>query len=163
MLPKKKPPVVRDVPPAKEMEDWVLVALQDLWGKAHFKRIDAKVKELLKSRGVPEKKLSRKVKHTRVTSLSLKTSAVRTELKKRGLLEIPAKGRHWQLTASGETRANFVRRELGLEPPKAPVVNNLAREARIKPDAYRSCGTIMSLRKSWSSSWSCWFPLHPCL
>lgn len=132
---KQKSPAVKDVPSVKEMEDWVLVALQGLDSKAEFKPIDSEVSKLLADWGVPKSELDRKIKHIRGTSLNLKTSAARTELKKRGLLDIPPKGRRWSLTASGETRANFKRRELGLGPPKAPVVNNLAKDARIKTDA----------------------------
>ena len=122
------------VPAIKEMEDWVLVALQELGGEEKFSRIDSKVKELLESAGVPKRETNRRIKHIRGTSLNLKTSGCRTALEQNSLVSKPTNGR-WSLTASGETRANFVRRELGLEPPKAPVVNNLAREARIKPDA----------------------------
>ena len=122
------------VPAIKEMEDWVLVALQELGGEENFSRIDSKVKELLESAGVPKRETSRRIKHIRGTSLNLKTSGCRTALEQNSLVSKPTNGR-WQLTASGETRANFVRRELGLEPPKAPVVNNLARDAKIKPDA----------------------------
>lgn len=123
----------RKMPTVKEAGDWVLVSLQDLGGEAKFGFIDYRVMKLLADWGVPEVELDRKIKHTRTTSLGLKTSAARTELRKSGLLEY-AKG-HWRLTASGETRANFRRQELGLGRPKAPVVNNLARDAGIKTDA----------------------------
>lgn len=122
------------VPAIKEMEDWVLVALQELGGEEKFSRIDSKVKELLESTGVPRRETSRRIKHIRGTSLNLKTSGCRTALEQNSLVSKPTNGR-WRLTASGETRANFVRRELGLGEPKAPVVNNLAKDAKIKPDA----------------------------
>lgn len=131
MAGKKK---ISAVPAIKEMEDWVLIALQELGGEEKFSRIDSKVKELLESAGVPKRETSRRIKHNRGTSLNLKTSGCRTALEQNSLLSKPTNGR-WRLTASGETRANFVRGELGLGESKAPVVNNLAREARIKPDA----------------------------
>lgn len=133
---REKPREKQKLPTVQEMEDWVLVALQELGGEAQFKRIDAKVKELLASVGVPEVELDRGITHIRKTSANLKTSGCRTALKKSGLLErTPAKKGRWRLTASGEVRATFRRPELGLGEPIAPRVNELATDARIKPDA----------------------------
>lgn len=133
---REKPREKGKLPPARKMDNWVLVALQELGGEAQFRQIDAKVGELLASSGVLKKELNRKIKHTRKTSANLKTSGCRTELKKRGLLErtIAKKGR-WRITASGETQANFWRTKKGLPLPKAPEVNKLATDAGIKPDA----------------------------
>ena len=44
---KRKSPAAKEVPSAKEMEDWVPVALQDLGSEAEFKKIDDQVKGLL--------------------------------------------------------------------------------------------------------------------
>ena len=137
---REKPPLTirekGELPTARKMDNWVLVALQELGGEAQFRQIDAKVGELLARSGVLKKELNRKIKHTRKTSANLKTSGCRTALKKRGLLErTPAKKGRWSLTASGETQANFWRTKKGLPLPKAPTVNKLATDAGIKPDA----------------------------
>ena len=134
---KRKSPTVKNVPSAKEMEDWVLVALQDLGGEDEFDKIDGKVKGLLEAWGVPTKESERRIKHIRGTSLNLKTAWCRTRLKDAGFLEVSVKGR-WGLTAFGETRANDISRpKLGFGPFKTSAVNRLAREARIKTDALR--------------------------
>ena len=138
--PRETPPItIRErgkLPTAREMEDWVLVATQELGGEAQFKRIDAKVKELLAYVGVPKRELDRKIKHSTETTLNLKTSRGRTALRKRLLLErAPGKGR-WRLTASGEVRATFRRQEL--LPDRSTIVrevNKLATDAGIKTDA----------------------------
>ena len=141
---KKPPPTIREkprekrkLPTVQEMEDWVLIALQELGCEAQFKRIDAKVKELLASVGVPEVELDRGITHIRKTSANLKTSGCRTALKKSGHLErTPARKGRWRLTVSGEVRATFRRQELlPGRPPKAREVNKLATDAGIKPDA----------------------------
>ena len=133
---REKPREKGKLPPARKMDNWVLVALQELGGEAQFRQIDAKVGELLASSGVLKKELNRRIKHTRKTSANLKTSGCRTELKKRGLLErTPARKGRWSITASGETQANFWRTKKGLPLPKAPEVNKLATDAGIKPEA----------------------------
>lgn len=137
---KTPPPTTREkvkLPTVRKMDCWVLVALQELGGEAHFERIDAKVKELLARSGVPKKEIDRKITHMRKTSANLKTSGCRTELKKNGLLErTPAQKGRWRLTAFGDNRATeFCRPKLGLGPSKARAVNKLATEAGIKTDA----------------------------
>ncbi len=134
---REKPREKRKLPTVQEMENWVLIALQELGGEAPFKRIDAKVKELLASVGVPEVELDRGITHIRKTSANLKTSGCRTALKKSGHLErTPARKGRWRLTVSGEVRATFRRQELlPGRPPKPPEVNKLATDAGIKPDA----------------------------
>lgn len=133
-------PTKGKLPNVLEMECWVLVAIQELafqelGGEAQFKRIDAKVRELLAVAGVPERELDRKIKHSTETTLNLKTSRCRTALRKRLLLErAPGKGR-WRLTASGEVRATFCRPDLPIPLSITREVNKLATDAGIKTDA----------------------------
>ena len=128
-------PASKKLPTAKEMEDWVLVALQEPGREAHFRRIDSKVKEMLVTSGVSKREANRVIKHIRGTSHNLKTSGCRTILRQQGFLEKINRRGFWRLTEKGEVRANAVRAQLNLKPATAPLVNGLAKEVSIRQNA----------------------------
>ena len=150
---------LRDLPTSREMEDWVLVAVQRLGGNVYYKDIDDKVRELLVSDRVSKRATQRKIKSFRITSHNNKSALARTGLSRQGLLVRATERGYWRLTSRGKREARRLVRDktpqirisetrtrgnLGSHfkssaqgGARASTVNGLARRAGIKRDAVK--------------------------
>ena len=93
---------MQQIPPRTAMQEWTLLATQQLGGSGHVREIDEQVKKMLQ---LPDEIADRLRPDGNQTVLAHRIAFARSHLKAAGLLSNPKRG-VWVLTESGAAKAN---------------------------------------------------------
>ena len=99
---------MQQIPPRSAMQQWTLLAVDQLGGSGHVGEIEDKVKQLL---DLPDDVLGELRTDGRQTVIDHRIAWARTHLKKEGLLDNPQRS-VWTLTEAGAARINEISRQV---------------------------------------------------
>lgn len=112
---------MQQIPPRTAMQQWTLLAIQDLGGSGHNREIEERVKVLLR---LPESTIDELRSDGRQTVVDHRIAWARTQLKFEGLLDNPQRS-IWTLTDAGLKRINALRHQIdGITAGHTDIVQN---------------------------------------